>query len=66
MFFGYPSYIVITYTYPSTTLREASLWDRTGDNANRLDYFYEDGVQTDLDWDANPLRYAARTNAATC
>jgi hypothetical protein len=29
---------VITYAY---------------DAANRLDYFYEDGVLTDLDWDAN-------------
>jgi hypothetical protein len=29
--------------------------------ANGLDYFYEDGVQTDLTWEANPLRCAART-----
>jgi hypothetical protein len=32
------------------------------DHANRLDYFYTDGVLTDLDWDANPLRCAARTS----
>ena len=50
---------VTTYTYPSTALR-------AGDSANRLDYFYEDGAQTDLTWDDNPLRCAARTGAATC
>jgi RHS repeat-associated protein len=37
---------VTTYTYPSTALR-------AGDSANRLDYYYEDGAQTDLAWDAN-------------
>ncbi len=37
---------VTTYTYPSTALR-------AGDTANRLDYFYEDGDQTDLTWDDN-------------
>jgi YD repeat-containing protein len=40
------STIVTTYTYPSTALR-------AGDDANRLDYFYEDGAQTDLTWDNN-------------
>ena len=37
---------VTTYTSPSTALR-------AGDTANRLDYFYEDGAQTDLTWDDN-------------
>ncbi len=37
---------VATYTYPSTVLR-------AGDDANRLDYYYADGAQTDLTWDDN-------------
>jgi YD repeat-containing protein len=40
---------VITYAYEC----EASLKRSKRDAANRLDYFYEDGVLTDLDWDAN-------------
>jgi len=27
-----------------------------------LDYFYEDGAQTDLTWDDNPLRCTARNS----
>jgi YD repeat-containing protein len=37
------------------TLTTTTVTTYTYDNANRLDYFYEGGVQTDLTWDDNPL-----------
>jgi len=54
--------VVTTYTYE----HEASLKPSGRDAANRLDYFYVNGVLTDLSWDANPLPCAPGTVAATC
>lgn len=53
---------VINYTYE----RAASLKPSGRDAANRLGYFYVNGVLTDLTWDANPLRCAPGTVVATC
>ena len=50
------------YTYEC----EASLKPSGRDAANRLDYLYANGLLTDLSWDANPLRCAPGTVAATC
>jgi hypothetical protein len=43
-------------TVQTRTLTATTVITYAYDPTNRLDYFYEDGVLTDLDWDANPLR----------
>jgi hypothetical protein len=53
-------------TVQTRTLASTTVTTYTYDHANRLDCFYADGVQTDLDWDANPLRCASGTGAASC
>jgi YD repeat-containing protein len=42
-------------TVQTQTLTSTTVTTYTYDQANRLDYFYEDGVPTDLTWDANSL-----------
>jgi hypothetical protein len=49
-------------TIQTRTLTSTTVITYAYDAANWLDYFYEDGVLTDLGWDANPLCYAAGTS----